>query len=81
MLATSMYMEVRKQAQLVQYREDQLARLADLEDKLDRMRSRVDFYKTEEGKAWIARDKLNMALPGEEIYKIDDSSQPPARKK
>ena len=72
MLVTSMYNEFRRQDQLVKYREEQLARLAEIQDQLERMRDRVDFFKTEEGQAWIAREKLNMALPGEEIYKVED---------
>ena len=71
MLITSMYNEFRRQDQLVKFREEQLAQLEKAQKQVERMRDRVDFFKTEEGQAWIAREKLNMALPGEEIYRVE----------
>jgi hypothetical protein len=43
----------------------------------------VQFFKTKEGQAWLAREKLNMAFSGEEIYKIEGeprSADKPATK-
>ena len=63
MLVTSVLNEFRRQRRMAALRQAQ--------DKLSRMRDRVEFFKTEEGQAWIAREKLNMAFSGEEIYKIE----------
>lgn len=43
----------------------------ELEDALARRTQRVEFFKTQEGQEWIARDQLNMALPGEKIFRFD----------
>ena len=51
--------------------QEKVEALRQAQDKLSRMRDRVEFFKTEEGQAWIAREKLNMAFSGEEIYKIE----------
>ena len=51
--------------------QEKVEALHQAQDKLSRMRDRVEFFKTEEGQAWIARDKLNMAFGGEEIYRIE----------
>jgi cell division protein FtsB len=37
---------------------------------LQEMREQISFYSTEEGVAHMARDKYNLAMPGEKIYKI-----------
>ena len=61
--------------------------LEQAQDRLARLRDRVQFFRTKEGQAWLAREKLNMAFSGEEIYKIEgtprsgDSGEKPRRGK
>ncbi|EEX48158.1 MULTISPECIES: FtsB family cell division protein [Jonquetella] len=58
------------QAYLAQKQEE--ARAA--QDQLARRKDHVEFLKTPEGQAWAARRDLNMAFPGEKIYRLDDGS-------
>ncbi len=71
MLATSVFSEFRRQRQMVALIREKTKALEQAQDRLSRMRDRIEFLKTEEGQAWIARDRLNMAFSGEEIYKIE----------
>lgn len=71
MLVTSVLNEFRRQRRMDELMEEKVEALRQAQDKLSRLRDRVEFFKTEEGQAWIARDKLNMAFSGEEIYKIE----------
>lgn len=71
-LSSSLANEYRHQKKLQSVLAERNSALAKAQDKLDRMRERADFYKTEEGQAWIAREKLNMAFSGEEIYRIEE---------
>nr|WP_321499760.1 septum formation initiator family protein [uncultured Dethiosulfovibrio sp.] len=41
---------------------------------LERAKERLDFYRTPEGKARLAREQFNLVLPGEKIYKISVQS-------
>ena len=72
MLATSVAREVRHQRRLTAIVRERNEALAKAQDRLERMRDRAEFFKTEEGQAWIARSKLNMAFGGEKIYKIEE---------
>ena len=71
MLVTSVLNELRRQRRMAELMQEKVEALRQAQDKLSRMRDRVEFFKTEEGQAWIAREKLNMAFSGEEIYKIE----------
>lgn len=71
-LSSSLANEYRHQKKLQSVLAERSSALAKAQDRLDRMRERADFYKTEEGQAWIAREKLNMAFSGEEIYRIEE---------
>lgn len=71
MLVTSALNELRRQRRMDELMEEKVEALRQAQDRLNRLRDRVEFFKTEEGQAWIARDKLNMAFGGEEIYKIE----------
>lgn len=71
MLVTSVLNEFRRQRRMAELMQEKVEALRQAQDKLSRMRDRVEFFKTEEGQAWIAREKLNMAFSGEEIYKIE----------
>lgn len=70
-LATAMFREFSRQKELQALMDQKNAALTEAQDRLSRMRDRVEFFKTEEGQAWIAREKLNMAFSGEEIYRIE----------
>ncbi len=71
MLLTSVFSEFRRQRQMLVMIRERTKALEQAQDRLSRMRDRIEFFKTEEGQAWIARDRLNMAFNGEEIYKIE----------
>lgn len=71
MLVTSALNEFRRQRRMDELMEEKVEALRQAQDRLNRLRDRVEFFKTEEGQAWIAREKLNMAFSGEEIYKIE----------
>lgn len=61
--------------ELQSYLGTQQTKKARLEDALERRKQRAEFLKTREGQEWIARDKLNMALPGEKIFRLDLSDR------
>ncbi len=45
-----------------------------LRHKLERAKERLEFYRTPEGKARLAREHFNLVLPGEKIYRISIES-------
>lgn len=45
-----------------------------LNQKLTRSQEKLDFYRTPEGKARLAREHFNLVFPGEKIYKISVES-------
>lgn len=45
-----------------------------LRQKLQRTKDRLEFYRTPEGKARLAREHFNLVLPGEKIYRISIES-------
>ncbi len=79
MLVTSIMNELDRQKKMLEVIREKAEALEQAQDRLSRLRDRVQFYKTEEGQAWLAREKLNMAFEGEEIYRIEgdvpDSSE------
>lgn len=75
MLVTSVLNEIHRQQRMTGLMQERVEALRQAQDRLGRMRDRVEFFKTEEGQAWIAREKLNMAFSGEEIYKIEGDIQ------
>lgn len=76
MLVTTVRSELDRQKRMAAVIREKDAQLAAAQDRLDRLRNRVQFYRTEEGQAWLAREKLNMAFSGEEIYKIEGEVPP-----
>ena len=71
MLVTSVLNEFDRQKRMAELIREKEAALVQAQDRLSRLRERVQFFKTKEGQAWLAREKLNMAFSGEEIYKIE----------
>lgn len=45
-----------------------------LNRELERAQEKLDFYRTPEGKARLAREHFNMVFPGEKIYRISVES-------
>ena len=83
MLVTSVLNEFDRQKRMAELIREKEAALVQAQDRLSRLRERVQFFKTKEGQAWLARGKLNMAFSGEEIYKIEGeprSADKPATK-
>jgi len=76
MLVTSVLNELDRQKKMAELMREKEQALAQAQDRLSRLREKVQFYKTEEGQAWLAREKLNMAFEGEEIYKIEGEPRP-----
>ena len=73
MLVTSVLNELDRQKRMTELMREKEAALEQAQDRLARLRDRVQFFRTKEGQAWLAREKLNMAFEGEEIYKIEGS--------
>ena len=73
MLVTSVLNELDRQKRMTELMREKEAALEQAQDRLSRLRDRVQFFRTKEGQAWLAREKLNMAFEGEEIYKIEGS--------
>ncbi|MDR3231524.1 MAG: septum formation initiator [Synergistaceae bacterium] len=48
--------------------------LADRERSVREYREKVNFYKTKEGTAHLAREQYNLAFPGERVYIIVNAS-------
>ncbi len=72
-LGTSIYWELSQQSELRQNLAQRREELFSLNEKLQRTRERLEFFKTDEGQAWIARERLNIAFPNERIYKLEIS--------
>ena len=71
MLVTSVLNELDRQKRMTELMREKELALEQAQDRLARLRDRVQFFRTKEGQAWLAREKLNMAFSGEEIYKIE----------
>ncbi|MDR1733228.1 MAG: septum formation initiator family protein [Synergistaceae bacterium] len=54
-----------------------LVRLDEKERSVNEYREKVEFYKTKEGIAHLAREEYNLAFPGERIYIIVPESSDP----
>lgn len=70
-LGTSIYWEVCRQQKIARLIAHGHEQLSELNDKIRRTRDRIEFYRSAEGQAWIARDRLNIVFPGERIYRIE----------
>ncbi len=46
------------------------AALVALSMDLGRSRERLDFYRTPEGKARLAREQFNLVFPGERVFRV-----------
>ncbi len=69
-ISTALFRERRR----VRLLEEKLAAketaLAALSADLGRSRERLEFYRTPEGKARLAREQFNLVLPGERLFRV-----------
>lgn len=69
--STTYYRELARHRELQAWLEKRRTDLTQIGESVERSRERAEFLKSPEGRAWIAREKMNMALPGEKIYRLD----------
>jgi len=74
--ATVYYFEFRRLTRLTVAVEEGTVRLAELQQRVRNYREKVDFYRTEEGMAHLAREQYNLVFPGERIFVINRESAP-----
>ncbi len=75
-MGTSFYWEMAQQSKLRSLLAQRRQELAELDEKVQRAQERLEFFQTDEGQAWLARDRLNIAFPGERIYRIETPQNP-----
>ena len=71
---TVYFFEIQKIARLRLAVAERTTRLAEKERNVRDYREKIDFYKTGEGIAHLARDQYNMAFPGERVYVVVSTS-------
>ena len=72
--ATVYYFEFQKLASLKFALAESTARLAEKERTVRDYREKIAFYETDEGIAHLARERYNLAFPGEQIYIVKRES-------
>ena len=71
---TAYFFELQKIGYLKTAIEERSAKLAEKERSVREYREKVNFYKTKEGIAHLAREQYNLAFPGEKVYVIIHAS-------
>ena len=71
---TAYFFEIQKIARLKAEVADRSAKLAEKERSVREYREKVNFYKTKEGIAHLAREQYNLAFPGERVFIIVNTS-------
>jgi cell division protein FtsB len=71
---TTYFFEIQKLARLSIMVAERSAKLAEKERSVREYREKVNFYKTKEGIAHLAREQYNLAFPGERVYVIAGAS-------
>ena len=71
---TIFFFEIQKLVRLRILVAERSAKLAEKELSVKAYREKVDFYKTKEGIAHLAREEYNLAFPGEQVYVIAGAS-------
>ncbi|WP_024821839.1 MULTISPECIES: FtsB family cell division protein [Aminobacterium] len=69
-MGTAYVFEFREIHRLSEMVDSRMVRLTSLSRKLQEYQEKIDFYKTPEGLAHLARDQYNLVFPGERIYRI-----------
>ena len=67
---TVYFFEIQKIARLKTAIAERSVKLAEKERNVKEYRERVNFYKTKEGIAHLAREQYNLAFPGERVYLV-----------
>ena len=67
---TAYFFEIQKIARLKAAVAERSAKLAEKERSVREYREKVNFYKTKEGIAHLAREQYNLAFPGERVFVI-----------
>ena len=70
MLVTSVLNELDRQKRMTELMREKELALEQAQDRLARLRDRVQFFRTKEGQAWLAREKLESEEKVHEKYKI-----------
>ncbi|GHS88319.1 hypothetical protein AGMMS49957_09630 [Synergistales bacterium] len=73
-VGTVFYFEINKFLRLNYLIEERAAKLAEKERTVNVYKEQVEFYKTQEGVAHLAREQYNLALPGERVYLLVPAS-------
>ncbi|MDR3265000.1 MAG: septum formation initiator family protein [Synergistaceae bacterium] len=71
---TVYYFEFRRISYLKATVRERTAMLAEKERSVKEYREKVNFYKTKEGIAHLAREQYNLVFPGERVYIIVNAS-------
>lgn len=71
---TAYFFEIRKIVYLNTAIEERSAKLVEKERNVKDYREKINFYKTKEGIAHLAREQYNLAFPGERVYIIIPAS-------
>jgi cell division protein FtsB len=71
---TVYFFEIQKLARLRILVAERSAKLAEKERSVKEYREKVNFYKTKEGIAHLAREQYNLAFPEEQVYVIMGAS-------
>jgi cell division protein FtsB len=71
---TYYFIEISKIVRLRAAVTENSAELAERQRSVERYREMVEFYKTEEGIAHLARERDNLVFPGERVYLVGASS-------
>jgi cell division protein FtsB len=67
---TAYFFEIRKLARLRAAVEERSLQLAEKERGVRKYREKIEFYKTEEGIAHLAREEYNLTFPGERVFLV-----------
>ena len=67
---TAYFFEIQRISHLKAAVAERSAKLAEKERSVQEYREKVNFYKTKEGIAHLAREQYNLAFPGERVYLV-----------
>lgn len=74
---TVYFYELQKIASLREAIAERTAQLEERERNVQAYREKINFYKTKEGIAHLAREQYNLALPGERVFIVVPNSADP----
>ena len=74
-VSTACFFELKKITKLQMIIEERSSRLEEKEQAVREYREKIEFYKTKEGIAHLAREQHNLTFPGERVYIIISESE------